>query len=99
MAVRRAADGEAVHQRAPGFVTEVASTLGAGDVFHGAFLAALIEERPLDEALRFANAVAALSCRALDGRSAIPSRAEADAWLATQPGHLTASPGGSVARG
>jgi sugar/nucleoside kinase (ribokinase family) len=41
-------------------------------VFHGALLAALVWERPLNEALAFANECAALSCRALDGRSAIP---------------------------
>jgi len=48
------------------------STLGAGDVFHGALLAAFLQEQPLQEALAFANRAAALSCRALDGRSAIP---------------------------
>jgi sugar/nucleoside kinase (ribokinase family) len=52
------------------------STLGAGDVFHGALLAALVEQLPIEEALRFANTVAALSCRGLDGRSAIPTRSE-----------------------
>ena len=52
------------------------STLGAGDVFHGALLAALVREQPLAEALAFANGVAALSCRALDGRSAIPTAEE-----------------------
>lgn len=52
------------------------STLGAGDVFHGALLAALVDERPLPEALAFANDVAARSCRALDGRSAIPTAEE-----------------------
>jgi sugar/nucleoside kinase (ribokinase family) len=57
---------------APGRAAEVVSTLGAGDVFHGALLAALVRERPLNEALAFANECAALSCRALDGRSAIP---------------------------
>lgn len=51
------------------------STLGAGDVFHGALLA-FVDELPLPEALRAANAAAALSCRALDGRSAIPTRDE-----------------------
>ena len=48
------------------------STLGAGDVFHGALLAAFVREQPLADALAFANRAAALSCRALDGRSAIP---------------------------
>ena len=52
------------------------STLGAGDVFHGALLAQLVGDAPLEEALAFANACAALSCRALDGRSAIPTLAE-----------------------
>lgn len=57
---------------APGSTATVVSTLGAGDVFHGALLAALLRERPLANALAFANECAALSCRALDGRSAIP---------------------------
>jgi sulfofructose kinase len=61
---------------------DTVSTLGAGDVFHGALLAALVDARPLREALAFANAAAALSCRGLDGRSAIPSRAELDVFIA-----------------
>jgi sugar/nucleoside kinase (ribokinase family) len=52
---------------------EIVSTLGAGDVFHGALLAGLVHDLPLREALVQANACAALSCRALDGRSAIPT--------------------------
>lgn len=52
------------------------STLGAGDVFHGALLAALVHGRGLPDALAFANRAAARSCRALDGRSAIPTLAE-----------------------
>jgi sulfofructose kinase len=82
----RADDGSVVHARAPGFEIDVVSTLGAGDVFHGALLAALLDARPIAEALRFANAVSAMSCRALDGRSAIPSRAEADVFIAQGPG-------------
>ena len=54
-------------------VENVVSTLGAGDVFHGALLAALARGLELAEALAKANAAAALSCRALDGRSAIPT--------------------------
>jgi sulfofructose kinase len=73
--------GRLVRRAAPAFMTPIVSTLGAGDVFHGALLAALLESRPLDEALRRANAAAALSCRALDGRSAIPDRGELDAFL------------------
>jgi sugar/nucleoside kinase (ribokinase family) len=54
-------------------IDDVVSTLGAGDVFHGALLAALARGRDLADALTKANAAAALSCRALDGRSAIPT--------------------------
>ena len=55
------------------------STLGAGDVFHGALLAGFVRELSLVDALALANRAAALSCRALDGRSAIPTREEIDA--------------------
>jgi sulfofructose kinase len=70
-AVAATRDGELV--AAPGHPVEVVGTLGAGDVFHGALLAALVRGDALADALAFANRIAALSCRALDGRSAIPS--------------------------
>jgi sulfofructose kinase len=66
---------------APGFTVDVMSTLGAGDVFHGALVAQLIQGFPLQEALRRANAVAALSCTGLDGQSKIPTTTELDAYL------------------
>jgi sulfofructose kinase len=59
-------------------VSTLVSTLGAGDVFHGALLAGLVQGRSLEAALAFANRVAALSCRALDGRSAIPTLEEVE---------------------
>jgi sulfofructose kinase len=57
----------------PAHPVEVVSTLGAGDVFHGALLASLVRGLELRNALVHANACAALSCRALDARSAIPT--------------------------
>ena len=66
---------------APGFAVDVKSTLGAGDVFHGALVAQLIQGFPLQEAMRRANAVAALSCTGLDGQSKIPTTTELDAYL------------------
>ena len=56
-------------------IAGLVSTLGAGDAFHGGLLAALLEHRPVEDALAMANAVAAASMRALDGRSALPDRA------------------------
>lgn len=71
---------------AAAFDVPINSTLGAGDVFHGALLAARVRGSGLREALTIANAVASLSCRALDGRSGIPSWGEAIAFIGDQPG-------------
>ncbi len=68
-------DGEVIDAAATPLESPV-STLGAGDVFHGALLARLVLDEPLADALAFANACAALSCRALDGRSGIPTLEE-----------------------
>jgi sugar/nucleoside kinase (ribokinase family) len=71
--------------RAPGRAVEgLVSTLGAGDAFHGGLLAALLEGRDLETALATANAVAAASTRALDGRSALPDRPGLEALLARE---------------
>ncbi len=56
--------------------TEVRSTLGAGDVFHGALLAGVAAGRDLLDAVAAANRIALRSCAGLDGRSAIPTAAE-----------------------
>ena len=61
---------------AAGVEVQAHSTLGAGDVFHGALLAAVVRDQPLSDCLTYANTVAAMSCRGLDGRSAIPTHAE-----------------------
>lgn len=57
---------------APASRASVRSTLGAGDVFHGALLAAVAAGDALPAALRLANTIAAKSCEGLDGRSGIP---------------------------
>jgi sulfofructose kinase len=77
-------DGDVVE--APAFPVDAVSTLGAGDVFHGALLAQLVHDVALGQALAAANACAALSCRALDGRSAIPTADELESMLAGSSG-------------
>ena len=78
-----AADDGAWRAAAP--KVEIVSTLGAGDVFHGALVASLLDGRPLAGALRNAVVAAALSCRALDGRGAIPDAAELESAVAVAP--------------
>jgi sugar/nucleoside kinase (ribokinase family) len=73
--------GEVV--RVPPFEVDIVSTMGAGDVFHGAILAGLVSGLGLVDATLSANAVAALSCQALDGRSGIPDASTAAQFVTT----------------
>ena len=61
---------------------DIVSTLGAGDVFHGALVAGQVWGKSLRESVEIANIVAGISCRALDGQSGIPTKAELDAYFA-----------------
>lgn len=58
----------------------IRSTLGAGDVFHGALISALCRGCDWATALTQANATAALSC-GLDGRSAVPTLEELNQYV------------------
>jgi sugar/nucleoside kinase (ribokinase family) len=66
----------------PVFAVKAVDTLGAGDVFHGAFALALVEGRGVEEALRFAAAAAGLKCSRFGGGAVAPGRTEVDALLA-----------------
>jgi sulfofructose kinase len=70
----------------------VVDTLGAGDVFHGAFVLAVAEGRAVAEAARFANAAAALKCTRAGGRAGIPTRAEVEALLLARPMEIWGNP-------
>lgn len=69
---------------APGFPVEVVDTTGAGDVFHGAFAYGLLQGWEAEVILTFANAVSALKCTHLGGRTGIPSASEVRAFLRTR---------------
>jgi sulfofructose kinase len=69
--------------RTPGFQVDCVDTTGAGDVFRGAFAAGCLREPDADveDLLTYANAVAALNCRALGARGGIPTAREIDELL------------------
>jgi sulfofructose kinase len=66
----------------PAFVVNCMDTTGAGDVFHGAFCYAVLEGMPIEQALDFSNAMAALNCTALGARGGIRTKADAMALIA-----------------
>ncbi|WP_441238829.1 sugar kinase [Bradyrhizobium sp. 930_D9_N1_4] len=63
------------------FPVEAVDTLGAGDVFHGAFTLRLAEGGGVPEALQFAAAAAALKCTRHGGGQAAPQRIEVEGFL------------------
>lgn len=70
-------------EETPAFPVEAVDTLGAGDVFHGAFTLRLAEGGGVREALRFAAAAAALKCTRHGGGPAAPQRIEVEGLLRT----------------
>ena len=74
-------DGTYFH--VPAFRVDAVDTVGAGDVFHGAFLAELLKGSSAYECTVFASAAAAIKCTRIGGRSAIPTREVLENFLKT----------------
>ncbi len=72
---------EGIWTYSPAFEVPCADTTGAGDVFHGAFCFAVLAGMPIQQALDFSNAAAAVNCTAVGARGHVPTRSEVDALL------------------
>lgn len=70
-------------QLVPGFRVKAVDTTAAGDVFNGALAVALGEGQSLLDAVRLANAAAAISVTRLGAQPSAPQRKEIEALLAT----------------
>jgi sulfofructose kinase len=57
-------------------------TTGAGDAFHGGFIYGMLSGEDLETCMKLGNAVAALKCRSLGGRAALPTADELKEFLA-----------------
>ncbi len=79
--VDASAPGEVRH--CPAFAVDTVDTLGAGDVFHGAYALALAQGRGVEAAMRFAAAAAAIKCSRAGGRRAAPDLPEVERLLAS----------------
>lgn len=65
-------DGTCFTRYAP-FPAEIIDTNGAGDTFHGVFLACLVHRMSPLESVRFASAAAAIKCSHFGAREGIPT--------------------------
>ena len=64
----------------PGYTVDPVDTTGAGDAFTSGVIAALVDGTTLDEALGFANAVAAVTTTAQGAMTALPTREAVSAF-------------------
>ena len=69
--------------RTRGFAVDCVDTTGAGDAFRGGFAAGCLHDPQgdVDDVLAYANAVAALNCRALGARGGMPTAGEVEQLL------------------
>lgn len=74
--------GDRLH-RAPAFPVEAVDTTGAGDVFRGALIYALLRGDAPAAMLRFANAAAAISCTREGAIGGVPALADVEALMGT----------------
>jgi ribokinase len=72
---------DSITQIVPGFKVKAADTTGAGDVFSGALSVALADQQPLLQAVRFANAAAAISVTGVGAQLSAPSRRDVERLL------------------
>lgn len=73
-------EGDRLH-RVPAFPVAAVDTTGAGDVFRGAFIYALLRRDAPADILRFAAAAAAVSCTREGAMDSVPTLAEIDRVL------------------
>lgn len=60
----------------PAVPVPAVDTTGAGDLFHGGYIYGVLQGWGVERTVLFASATAALGCRAIGGRSGIPTLAE-----------------------
>jgi sulfofructose kinase len=78
--------------RQPAYAVKTIDTTGAGDIFHGAYAAALIENRDWIDTLCYASAAAAVCSTKMGARLGVPSKREVEAFLAGNPPFRVGAP-------
>jgi sugar/nucleoside kinase (ribokinase family) len=75
-------EGQFIHSPAFEVPGGCRDTTGAGDAFHAGFIYGMLRDEELEACMRYGNAVAALKCRALGARNALPTAEELNDILA-----------------
>lgn len=76
----------------PSLRVDAVDTTGAGDVFHGAFLAAWLRHQSITYSMRFASVVAGIKCMKPGGRAGIPDLTRAEQVLDRWSSGVTGAP-------
>jgi len=73
--------------RTPAFPVDCVDSTGAGDAFHGGFVAGCLRDpnAPLEDVLMYANAVASLNCRVLGAQGGLPTARQVEELLMSTP--------------
>ena len=79
-------------QHYPAFTVPVVDTTAAGDAFNGALAVALLEAKPLEQAIQWGMAAAALAVQQSGAQTSLPHRGAFDTFLALH----TALPGATI---
>jgi sulfofructose kinase len=74
-------EGQFIDSKAYDVPNGCRDTTGSGDAFHGGFLYGLLAGEDIENSLKMANAVAALKCRDLGARTALPTTEELQEFL------------------
>jgi len=75
--------GDSTPRHQPAFPVKVVDTTGCGDIFHGAYAAALARGASLADRVRFASAAAGLKAERPGGQKGIPRLEEVRAFLSS----------------
>jgi len=73
--------------RTPAFPVDCVDSTGAGDAFHGGFVAGCLRDpsAALEDVLSYANAVASLNCRVLGAQGGLPTARQVEDLLMSMP--------------